>query len=426
MAASTSVFVSSLLPQRHPRVLNALRSTFAGRLQFIPNTADIWCRDYMPVGVAPDRFVQFRYAPRYLQGAPLLRTPDAYRLLNLDVRRSPLAVDGGNVVRSGSTAILTAGIYRDNTHLLRPALTERLREVLEVTRLIVIPVEPGDRIGHADGVVRLIDNRTALLNDYRHAAPAYGRHVEALLRRNGLETFRCPYMPSNAIGADGIPSASGVYVNFLKTPDLIACPVYGLPADEQAIRVIDGCFPRHRVVPIRCDGPAAEGGALNCLTWNLDGGDIEPVSAVYLHRPMKFIVADRQSVESGLLVRSAYVLISIRDPDKGPVRVPKQSGLRAVLSLAFHDAEPTAKMPLPVGIKLMTEEQAKEIWLFARLHAADVGTIVVHCEQGMSRSPAVAAALCRGLGGDDRRFWREYQPNRYIHDMMCSTMQQKE
>ena len=37
-------------------------------LRTIPGTQDIWCRDYMPIQVAEDRFVQFRYAPDYLGG----------------------------------------------------------------------------------------------------------------------------------------------------------------------------------------------------------------------------------------------------------------------------------------------------------------------------------------------------------------------
>lgn len=134
---------------------------------------------------------------------------------------------------------------------------------------------------------------------------------------------------------------------------------------------------------------------------------------------MDFIVSDRETVERGLLVRNAYVLISIRDPDKRPVRVPRQPGLRAVLSLAFHDAEPAANQRRSKTIRLMSESQAREIWTFVHRHAAEVKTIVVHCEQGMSRSPAVAAAIRQGMGGDCRRFFREYQPNRYIYELMA-------
>src|ERR1017187_10576663 len=103
---------------------------------------------------------------------------------------------------------------------------------------------------------------------------------------------------------------------------------------------------------------------------------------------MNFIVTDRETIEAGLIVRSAYIVISIRDSDKRRAKVRKQTGLREVLYLAFDDAEPTDQMALPPEIKLMTREQAAKIHKFVEKHKSGVGTIVVHCEQGMSRSPA--------------------------------------
>ena len=133
---------------------------------------------------------------------------------------------------------------------------------------------------------------------------------------------------------------------------------------------------------------------------------------------MKFIVTDREGIEAGIVVRSAYVVISIHDPDRCPARVRKQSGLRDVLFLAFHDAEPSEGTTLPPEITLMTPEQARELCRFVERHKDDVGAVVVHCEQGMSRSPAVAAALCKLMGGDDGRFWREYQPNPHVYRLV--------
>lgn len=132
---------------------------------------------------------------------------------------------------------------------------------------------------------------------------------------------------------------------------------------------------------------------------------------------MKFIVSDRESIERGIVVRSSYVLISIRDPDRPKVQIPRQAGLRDVLRLAFHDAEPSVNFELPPQITLMTPAQARKIWAFVERHH-DIGAIVVHCEQGMSRSPAVAAAICRGLGGDDTRLFQRYQPNRFVYQML--------
>ena len=108
---------------------------------------------------------------------------------------------------------------------------------------------------------------------------------------------------------------------------------------------------------------------------------------------MKIIVTDRESIERGIIVRSSYVVISIRDPEKPKAKVKKQSGLRDVLYLAFHDAEPAAGTILPSSIVLMTPAQAADIWKFVEKWQNNVGTVVVHCEQGMSRSPAVAVAI---------------------------------
>ena len=133
---------------------------------------------------------------------------------------------------------------------------------------------------------------------------------------------------------------------------------------------------------------------------------------------MQILVTDRDTIEAGLRVKSSYVVISIHDPDKPRAKVRKQAGLRDVLYLGFHDAEPTGTLVLPKEIVLMTPEQAAEICRFVQRHREDVGAIVVHCEQGMSRSPAVAAAISKLCGCDEKRFWREYQPNQFVHGLV--------
>jgi len=132
----------------------------------------------------------------------------------------------------------------------------------------------------------------------------------------------------------------------------------------------------------------------------------------------RIIVTDRESIEQGFVVRAAYLLISIRDPDKRPVRLPRGGACIAVLELAFHDAEPVAGFTPDRPITYMSADDARAIWRFVRRHEGQYGAIVVHCEQGMSRSPAVAAALAEGLGLDASAFWREYQPNEYVYALV--------
>lgn len=153
---------------------------------------------------------------------------------------------------------------------------------------------------------------------------------------------------------------------------------------------------------------------------------LSAIGGIYYSSRMDFIVTDRDGIEAKLVIRSSYVVISIHDPRRRPAKVRKQPGLRDILFLSFHDSEPIERLTLPPEVKLMTPEQAKQIHQFIEKHKSDVGAVVVHCEQGMSRSPAVAAALCKSMGGDDRRFWRDYQPNSYVYRLVLEATPKKD
>lgn len=119
-------------------------------------------------------FVRFRYAPSYLKGYDHLVT-DFDRLAPIPevetCRRSDIVLDGGNVGGWGGRGILTDRIFRENSQVDRPDLLGVLRELLRVDELIIIPVEPGDEVGHADGVVRFLDSGVVVINDYSAIAP---------------------------------------------------------------------------------------------------------------------------------------------------------------------------------------------------------------------------------------------------------------
>jgi predicted protein tyrosine phosphatase len=129
---------------------------------------------------------------------------------------------------------------------------------------------------------------------------------------------------------------------------------------------------------------------------------------------MQFIVVGRDEIERGVVVRVPYVVISISDPGSPKPRIRKPTLLRGSLFLKFHDAEDR----LQPDIELMKPAHARRIWQFVLKHRSEIGAIVVHCEQGASRSPAVAAALCKTLGGDDQGFFEEFIPNRYVYELL--------
>lgn len=130
---------------------------------------------------------------------------------------------------------------------------------------------------------------------------------------------------------------------------------------------------------------------------------------------MKIVVASREEIEQGLVLRSSYVVISITDPDQSAARIPRTSGCRDILRLSFYDAEPDGLIAPSGDITLMSEEDCEKIAAFVENFRYEVGAIVVHCEQGISRSPAVAAALAEYCGDDPVVFFARYMPNPYVY-----------
>ena len=271
---ANTAFFSGLLPARHPTLCRRVRKILARHgisVRLIPGTRDIWCRDYMPVQVGRGRFVQFAYRPDYLADTPELITgPDAAARLGLPgvCIQSSIVLDGGNVVRRDDKAIVTDKVFRENPLVPGDQLVARLRVELAVAKLLVIPAEPGDITGHADGVVRFVDSATVLVNDYRAADRAYGRELRRILAAAGLHCVRLLYEPSSKV-VHGMPSAVGNYMNFLQTPGVFIVPSYSPIDDIVAHEMVRRAFNYPAIESVDCRGLAREGGVLNCVSWQL-------------------------------------------------------------------------------------------------------------------------------------------------------------
>ena len=117
-------------------------------------------------------------------------------------------------------------------------------------------------------MVRFVDEKTVLANDYRRFDPAFGKRLAASLQKHGFDIVPFPYCPTGKI-IEGIDSAVGAYVNFLQADGIIFCPTFGQHEDDQALGILSRCFPGDQIIPVPSNDLAAEGGVLNCATWNI-------------------------------------------------------------------------------------------------------------------------------------------------------------
>lgn len=267
------VFVADCLGRRFPEVYRGLKSIFTEHripLRTIPGTLDVWCRDYLPVQVAEDRFVQFRYAPDYLTGK--------YRHLRRDGEIGPalpwvkncvgseIVLDGGNIVAWGDRAIVTDKVFRENPGRSRKAVKDALRNALGLSELIIVPQESEDPIGHSDGMVSWVDGSSVLVNDYSTVEAGLRRRIRRSLRGHRVGFIDLPYDPQPG-GRDGIPTAAGNWMNFLQIGDLLIVPTFGMRGDERALGILRDAYAGREVKALECRELAEDGGLIRCVTW---------------------------------------------------------------------------------------------------------------------------------------------------------------
>ena len=268
------IVISDLLPQKYPDfVKNLIGILNENEIKFsiISETKDIWCRDYLPVKVREGKYVQFVNDPYYLKGFEDLKTTPELLDLKLDgeVINSDLVVDGGNVIKNENVAFLTDQVITDNRGITKPALIDQLRYLLEVDQVIILPHEPYDTFRHSDGMIRFIDDKTVLINDFSYQQPYYRNQVIQILKSAGFEVRLLPSYSTNAMNRFGDYDAEGCYINFIELDNKsIMYPIYHHDLDVQVAYYLRQYYPAYRLIPIDCTTIAKEGGSLHCVVWN--------------------------------------------------------------------------------------------------------------------------------------------------------------
>lgn len=230
----------------------------------IPETADLWCRDYMPVQIGIDDFVCYRYWPDYLLRRKsdvryITDTRQVCRTLGLTCRYSDIIIDGGNVVKTGNHVIMTEKVFAENPMFSRDELSDRLTELFGCP-IVFLPWDRLEIYGHADGLVKPISPDTVLLTNYGD----FDKDLFYEMHRRLSVYFRVEYLHYDVKKKD---ARSWAYINFLSVGKLIVLPKLGIDEDEQAFGQIKAYYPDCVVEQLDVCDLVAAGGALNCVTW---------------------------------------------------------------------------------------------------------------------------------------------------------------
>ncbi|MCD8310431.1 MAG: agmatine deiminase family protein [Prevotellaceae bacterium] len=260
------VYLSSWLKSDYPAFYNEL----AGLLQsngiachLLEGTNDIWARDYMPIQIYEDYFVQYVYNPNYLQKCRqyITDTTPICKELGIECHTTDLVIDGGNVVKAGKYVIMTEKVYKENKQYTKEEIDEKLR-ALFCCDLIMLPWDRTEKYGHADGIVKAMNDDTVLMTNYSDFDADMAASFEQILSRYfSVEKLHYTVTEKH--------KNSWAYINFLRVGNVIILPALGIPEDKQALEQIEQYYSECKVLQLDASEIVKEGGALNCITWNI-------------------------------------------------------------------------------------------------------------------------------------------------------------
>ena len=250
-------------------------------------TNDAWCRDHGAVFVtrhgsdAPLAAVDFGFnawGGKY----PPWDSDDAVpghmaRILDIPRFVCDLILEGGSIEVNGAGALITTEQCllhpNRNPRLQRNDIEQHLKDYLGVSQIVWLGegIEGDDTDGHVDDITRFVGRHRVLTavavpGARNHEALAANRARLAETRLadgRPLEVIELPIPRVDDTEGEPLPAS---YANYYVANQVILLPVYGDDGDEQAARIIAGCFPGRQVCAIDCHDLVHGLGAFHCLT----------------------------------------------------------------------------------------------------------------------------------------------------------------
>lgn len=273
---TNSVYFSDKLPKKCPilnkSITEAMRK-YGIQYAYLSETKDIWCRDFMPIQIEKDLFGFYQYTPDYLNdiyGRKIQTDPmdvvqaEANHLDGLLQKsiKIDLVMDGGNMVKCGDTVVMTDKVFVANNDKTRDEVERILNNAFQCD-ILFLPWDKEEKYGHSDGIVHYVGNGKIMLTNYGDFSTYYFDKYRKILD-NRFETITLKYKVRR------FHKRSWAYINFLQVKNLILVPQLGTEEDEQALEQISDSFPECEVLGIPALEAVRRGGALNCISWNVE------------------------------------------------------------------------------------------------------------------------------------------------------------
>ncbi len=268
---TNTVFFSEWLKNDFPKLYGELHTIL--EKYHVPHdtlnyTKDYWCRDYMPIQVSDNTFIQYKYHPDYLlknsKNSQYITDPDKVcEELGINTQKIDVILDGGNIIKCDDAIIMTEKVFKENPYHKKNQLLSILENAFQADT-ILLPWDKTETYGHSDGIVRYISDREVLFTNYNDFDEKIADEMKnRLSKRFDIKELHYSSSKKNL--------NSWAYINFLQTKQLIILPSLNIEEDAEAISQFKKFFPNYqnRIEQVDASSILKLGGALNCISWNI-------------------------------------------------------------------------------------------------------------------------------------------------------------
>jgi len=264
------------------------------RIYVVPSN-DSWTRDHGPITLLSEQqalLLDFEFngwGNKYnsqLDNQITRRLHQQNAFGNAQLCSIPFVLEGGSIDVDGNGTVLTTSRCLLDKHRNqvsdKATITEQLKAYLPIDRVLWLDhgyLEGDDTDSHIDTLARFVNPQTIV---YVACHDPEDNHYPALQKmRHQLETFTnkqgqayqlIPLPWPNPKYDDEQRRLPATYANFLIINDAVLVPQYEDPADEQALAILQSCFPEREIIGIPCIPLIQQNGSLHCLTMQLPEG----------------------------------------------------------------------------------------------------------------------------------------------------------
>jgi len=240
---------------------------------------DIWCRDYNPFSICEENEVKLAkalYQPSYGFNTAMdnnIGTKIIEKFSNNIPKYLPFKLDGGNIISNEKYIFISDKLFSENWNLTDKQLKNYFSKYFN-SKLIIIPTESLDQIGHVDSICRFLSEKVILLPIYEDEFKTDNRYINevySLLIKELPMDYEFIFLPckvSDQISDENIISSAGCFLNYFRIENNLYFPSFeGMEKEQKEIRrILRQHDKKLNIYFCEANNLSAEGGIFNCIT----------------------------------------------------------------------------------------------------------------------------------------------------------------